>query len=793
MIFKSKAALFLLFLLPFLLISQKKSFNTTLLSNITFGEESSDVWGFEKDGIKYAIIGNNTKTSVYSLENPVQPVLRHVAPGAKSIWRDIKSYNNHLYVTADQGTDGLVIIDMTGAPGSISHEYFRPQLTVGIDTRELQRCHNLYIDEKGYMYLAGCNLSQRGVMIFDLKENPKLPVYLGAADLTYSHDAFARGDTLYASEINIGKLGIYDVTDRKNPKLLATQTTSRSFTHNAWPSDDGKYVFTTDEKTGAWVDAYDITDLNNIRLLDRFRPLERENDGVIPHNTHYYNGYLITSWYTDGLRIVDAHRPDNLIEVAYYDTWEDVTRCHTGFFGCWGAFPFTGSNLVYGSDINNGLFIVDVDYKRACYLEGKVRGTNGTSLGNVFVEILTDQVNRENSAPSGIYKTGLATAGTYTVRFSHPEYQSKELQVVLENGKVTNLDVELQKKPAVTARFAITDSEQKPVKASVVLNGENPEYTFESNSAGVAEVAIAGSSYNVNIASWGYYPQTISAYNFTAGADPLEVKMESGYADNFEVNDGWTINSTANMSGGWTRAIPRETNYLNNEIANPGSDSDDTGRFAMVTGNGIRGAPCDDVDNGVTELISPDMQIKSKYTKPYFNYDVWFYNAGGNTPINDTLVVKLSNGQKEVTIDKIFGKNQSWLKIRNIDIASFIEITDNMRLIVQASDQSGNQGHIVEAGFDNFHVTEVSDVDQIEAVQTEIQIYPNPSGNVVEVRLANEALQESVQYQILDNVGRVIRTSSTLFHVFQADISDLNAGMYFLNVPGYRKVKFVKL
>ena len=40
---------------------------------------------------------------------------------------------------------------------------------------------------------------------------------------------------------------------------------------------------------------------------------------------------------------------------------------------------------------------------------------------------------------------------------------------------------ELQKKPSVTARFAITDGEQKPVKASVVLNGEDPEYTFEEH------------------------------------------------------------------------------------------------------------------------------------------------------------------------------------------------------------------------------------------------------------------------------------------------------------------------
>ncbi|MBK9734940.1 MAG: hypothetical protein IPO92_08230 [Saprospiraceae bacterium] len=143
----SKTFLFLLLSMQ-IGFSQKRSFNSELLSSVPFTENSSDVWGFEKDGIKYAIIGNASKTSVFSLEDPKNPILRYQAPGATSIWRDIKSYNNHLYVTTDEGQDGLVIIDMNGAPSSISHSNFKPMLTVGNDSNELQRCHNLYIDEK---------------------------------------------------------------------------------------------------------------------------------------------------------------------------------------------------------------------------------------------------------------------------------------------------------------------------------------------------------------------------------------------------------------------------------------------------------------------------------------------------------------------------------------------------------------------------------------------------------------------------------------------------------------------
>jgi hypothetical protein len=92
------------------------AFNTQLLSHVPFGENSSDIWGMEKNGVKYAVIGNRTKVSIFSLEDPKKPVLRYEAPGDTSIWRDIKSYNNHLYVTADQGIGGVVIIDMTSAP-----------------------------------------------------------------------------------------------------------------------------------------------------------------------------------------------------------------------------------------------------------------------------------------------------------------------------------------------------------------------------------------------------------------------------------------------------------------------------------------------------------------------------------------------------------------------------------------------------------------------------------------------------------------------------------------------------
>lgn len=773
--------------------AQKVSFNAELLANVSVGEDGSDIWGFEKDGIKYAIMGSAKKTSVFSLEDPANPVLRYTATGVQSIWRDMKTWNDHIYVTADQGTDGLVIIDMSGAPEMISHVFYKPELTVGIETKNLQRCHNLYIDEKGFAYLSGCNISQRGILIFDLNQDPNAPVYLGAADLNYSHDAFTRGDTLYTSEINIGKLGIYDVSDRTNPKLLATQSTSRNFTHNAWPSDDGKYVFTTDEKSFAYVDAYDITDLNNIRLLDKFRPLDRQNDGVIPHNTHYYNGYLVTSWYTDGIRIVDAHKPDNLIEVAYYDTWENPTTCNNGFNGCWGAFPFTNSGWVYGSDIQNGLYIINVDYKRACYLEGSITSTTNEPIANANIHIVSDQLNEDFSNPAGMYKTGQALEGSFTVVVTHPDYETVQTSASLVAGEVTILDVQMTKKLSVNVSFSVKDQSGAGVDAKLILRDGKEVNSFNIASTGLS-TAVKSSSYELFLNAWGSQPIYNPTFVVDANTSELEVTVASGYYDQFESDLGWTVNSTAGMAGAWVRAIPNQTEYIGGEIANPGTDSADDGKLAFVTGNGIRGAGCDDVDNGVSELISPEMDLTT-YIDPTLNYDVWFFNNGGNTALNDTLVIKLTNGTDEVIVDKIYGGTAGWKEVREINVKSFITPTETMQLIVEVSDQSGAGGHLVEAGFDNFFVSEnTSNVeDNITSLST-IAIAPNPVADRLLISLSDKkAIKASLGYGVFNAVGSQVLSGKIGFHSTQLDVSDLAAGMYYITIDGHKTSKFVKM
>lgn len=762
--------------------SQGDALHSRLISTVPVSENSSDIWGFEKEGIHYAIMGTLTKTNIFSLEDPSQPQLIYEAAGTRSIWRDIKYYGDYIYVTADQGRDGILIIDMSKAPEIISHSFYNPEIIIDTIPRTLQKCHNIYIDENGFAYLAGCNIGKGGVLIFDLNENPVEPVYKGAANLHYSHDAFTRGDTLYTSEIYQGNLGIYDVSDKSNPQLLALQQTSRLFTHNAWPSDDGKYVFTTDERAGAYLDAFDITDLKNIKFLDRFRPLEREMDGVIPHNTHYHKGFLVTSWYTDGLRIIDAHKPDNLVEVAYFDTWEDPLECHKSFSGCWGAFPYTGSDFVYVSDINNGLFVIEVDYLRAAYLEGKVTDINGTAINNVKVEILSDQINRKFSNASGEYKTGLAHDGVHTVRWTHPQYETKELEIDLVRGEVLIGDVQLISKVLYNIGVSIKDKDNQILGVPIKITEGEESKNFVTTADQSTQLEVLSGNYEIQIGQWGYENVTLEDFVIDGSTEnKIDQIISEAYEDNFENDLGWTIDNFDTNKGLWTRVIPREINTLGSP-SRPGNDADDSGKYAYVTGNGAPGAACDGLEFGETILISPSMNLLN-YNFPRLNFDIW-YHKGNNPNSPDELEVSIDNGNDNVVLAKFSQNTNEWLPVRDIDISSFIELTDNMRLRVKA--QSYDSEYPVTAGFDNFFISDVASSIENSISESHILIFPNPTHDRIGIKkLNNDANNETIK--IFDSFGNRFYEGTITEPLQSINIAHWPVGLYFvqvgLNVP----------
>ena len=279
-----------------------------------------------------------------------------------------------MYVTTEAGTSGLQIVNLINLPAT---NLAVATWTPTINSTQLKTIHALHIDEaKGKVYLYGSNIGNQGAIVADIVTNPMAPVYLGTYNNRYIHDGYVRGDTLYACHINQGDLEIVDMTNPAAGVSLADFQTPNNFTHNSWLSQDSKTVFTTDEVPNSFLAAYDISNLSNISELDRIQSKPGTNKYV--HNTHilYKSGaeYAVTSWYTDGVVVVDVTRPSNMVEVGHYDT--SPTDSSSSENSDWGVYPFLPSGTMIVSDMQRGLFVFSPNYVRASYLEGVVMDCN---------------------------------------------------------------------------------------------------------------------------------------------------------------------------------------------------------------------------------------------------------------------------------------------------------------------------------------------------------------------------------------------------------------------------------
>ena len=313
------------------------------------GNGTSDVWGYTApDGSEYAIVGILDGTAVVSV--PDLEIL-HTIPGPTQngtyYWRDMVVYGSALYVVSEMtGTnEGLQVVDLSGLPETAT-------LVRTVTTSTDVRSHNMDVDAvTGYAYVLSQNY--RGVRILDLAD-PLDPQEVGFVPLPNGHDVHARGDTLHVAEASAGTFSIWDVSDKQAPALLARQPIPNAgYVHNIWPSDDGRYVVTTEETQGKTVKVWDISDLDDIELVG-----EVLGDNGLAHNAHVLGHLVVLSHYGAGVTVVDITDPSAPVEVADYDTTPSTNA--GGFYGTWGAFPYTAAGYVYASDFDGRLTVLQM-------------------------------------------------------------------------------------------------------------------------------------------------------------------------------------------------------------------------------------------------------------------------------------------------------------------------------------------------------------------------------------------------------------------------------------------------
>lgn len=769
-----RSFLIILFTLGMLPFQAQDNFNIELVSNITMGESSSDIWGYVDDnGIEYAIIGTRNSTRIFSLADPTNPELKASIPGVSSSWRDIKTYKKFAYVIADSGSDGLLVINLTDID-NITFEKIHTPFTGGT----VQKCHNLYIDEEiGILFLAGCNTS-RGIMAFDVGANPENPPFISIISTRYSHDVFVQDNLVYASELNNGQLAIYYIEDISNSELLGAVKTTNFFTHNAWANDDNSYVFTTDEVSNGTLDSYDITDKTNPIKVDEFVPAAILGDGRVPHNTHFKDNYLITSWYSYGVVITDVSNPNKIIETGHF-----TTSASSGA-DCWGVYPFLPSGLILASDIANGLFVLEPTYDRAAYLTGLITDEEtGDPIFDAKVKISTENPTFSSTDPQGSYLTGFVEEGNFTIEYDHPEYEKMILSVDLVKGETVTQDVKLEKSTKSIQRFkTISEATGQEIPGvSIRIENEELEYNTMSNEIGNAELTMVESTFTVIAGKWGY-KYSVDDLEIDGSGEYIITLLE-GYEDDFLFEYFWSYEGP-NARGMWERVAPTKTSF-EGSTSNPGSDlPDDFGNQCYVTGNGSGGAGQHDIDDGTFILTSPIMDL-SEAPDAELSYHSWFFNDGGSgTEPNDSFNIFVTNQSDTVLLETIAENTDGWSEATVFNLGEYISLNDSIQIIFEASDDI-EFGHLVEAAVDGFLVrlrTQVSVEDDIVAT-SKLKLSPNPTSQGVYVSYPNNL--SNVTISVYNLAG--VRVTNIVLPSLEAN------SPYYLEGPAEKGIYIVEL
>jgi choice-of-anchor B domain-containing protein len=645
-------------------VAQFDSLNVALRSNLTladFGQgdaNGNDCWGYVSgSGREYALMGLEKGLAIVEITDPVNPVIVGRVNHTASLWGDVKVFGDYCYVVNESG-GGMQVIDLSQIDSGIV-----PLPTV-ISQGGLSTAHNVALNtDSGYVYTCGAN-GHQGIAAYDLS-NPAAPVFAGAYDAQYTHDAVI---VSYTSGTYVGKevafcfnggngLTIVDVTNKASMTPFSTSTNypGRQYCHQGWPSDDLQYLYINDEldelngttpTTRTLI--FDISDLSGPTLANTFTT----GLTAIDHNLYVAGTLIYEANYRSGLRILDATDPVNLSEVAYFDTYPGSDAAD--FTGAWSVYPYFPSGNVIVSDINRGLFVLDpnppLPLLTFTFPDG-LPVTLDPDGAVIRVEVGGQNGGVPQSGTGMLhYDTGGGFAGVAMTEVSPNVYDAIF--------------------PAV------------PCGATVTYYFEAETTTAETNTSPPDAPTIAYSA--------------ISA----VGAATI-------LTDDAETDPGWAVdpdNDDDATTGVWNRMDPEGTSAQTENDHTPG------GTDCWVT-DGLAGSGLGDrdVDNGKTTLMSPQIDMDG-LVDPRISYWRWYSNDQGGSPNADTFLIDISDddGSSWTNVEAIGpgGPDTSggWI-FHELRVNDFASLTSTVRLRFVASDEGS--GSIVEAAIDDLSVTDL--------------------------------------------------------------------------------------
>ena len=334
---------------------------------IPSANQVNDIWGWAdpETGREYALVGADNATAFVDVTAPTTPVVlgRMLTQSGSTIWRDIKTYQNHAFVVSEAGNHGVQVFDLTRLRG-LTPDRARTFAPDAVYTG-MGSAHNIAINEAtGFAYAVGSGggteSCQTGLHMIDVR-TPTAPTYAGCYDGDgYTHDAqcvlYDGPDADYSGReicfaYNADTVTVVDVTDKAAPVMLSRAFyPSPGYVHQGWLTEDSRYAIVDDESndraTGTRTIVMDAADLDDVS----FAFFHFGTESTVAHNQYVLNGRSYQSNYNSGLRILDLGgiAGGTITEAGFFDTPDQ-----------WSNYPYLPSGTIIASDISGGLFVLD--------------------------------------------------------------------------------------------------------------------------------------------------------------------------------------------------------------------------------------------------------------------------------------------------------------------------------------------------------------------------------------------------------------------------------------------------
>lgn len=743
-----------------------------LLSHVKISEHSSSIWGYtDPKGIEYALLGTAEGLRIYSLEDPRNPIERSFIPAINSSWRELKTYKDHIYVVTE-AHNGMLIVDMSKAPTEFNHRFIQDYANDQGDSFKIVTTHTIYADDDGYLYLTGASPTGYGCAILDAKSNPMQPVFISSIDSIYFHEVHVFDNIMYSAELFAGQVAMWDIKDKKNPIRITDHPTAASFTHAAWVERNRKILYTTDERTQAPVEVWDVGHPFSIRKLSEYNIYPTEKNNTIPHNVFHHGRYLYVSWYTEGVRVLDTKDPENLVEVGYYDTYPTPDQ---GFHGCWSVYPFFASGICIASDIENGLFVMKFDNNVASFIQGKVTDiTNGNSIENAEVVLYNSPDNSKTKYAdiNGDYKAGFEEEGIIQITVRKKGYQVYNAAVMMRRDSIFNLNVQLTPLPNYTVTINSKIKNQGNALADCHVKIWNDEFSYSgiTNQNGEVQIpkVILG-TYNIAVGKWGYL------YGFSKdlliqNTVNLDYDLTKGYQDDFIFDYQWTTSTNDKYvkfkRGDFSELTTKFSNYPTKDVPN------DIGVECYYTNNYEE---FDDIWKlqGYLQLESPWMDFTG-YATVDASYSAWAYGGGDSAQAKIFIETPMGRTLIEDVQPNFTGKFNPETKF-TIDLAG--KPKDSIRLVFYLFNkpEQVSVAISVKATFDNFKAVgdKISANDPVD--KSKFQIYPNPTRDFFYIKNETSMVQN---FDVYDLQGSIITTLTVEPEMKVKILENKQAGIY---------------